>query len=167
MEFIDIINFFQGLFDSLISNPVFESLGVFAVYIFTLIPSAKAIPVEILSFPLLQAGVSPVILVIMAWLGAITGDYILYMLGRGVFHAVKRKSKELAKADHLLHKHRYIFLATPYLGVIGDTVVFVAGLERIGFKRLLPFILIGHLSRFTIGMLALLGLVQLPEFLGI
>jgi membrane protein YqaA with SNARE-associated domain len=164
---VAIIDLFNDLVNQIASNPFLESLGVFFIFIFTTIPSAKSIPVEIFSFPLLQSGVSPVLLVLMAWLGAVTGDYILYLAGRGVFHVVKRKSKKLASADHLLHKYRYIFLVTPYLGLIGDSVVFVAGVERIGFKRLLPFILIGHLSRFTIGMLALLGVVQLPELLGI
>ena len=164
---VNIVGLFDDLVNQIASNPIFESLGIFFIFIFTIIPSAKSIPVEIFSFPLLQSGVSPVLLILMAWLGAITGDYILYLAGRGLFHVFKRKSKELASADHLLHKYRYIFLATPYLGLIGDTVVFVAGVERIGFKKILPFIVIGHLSRFTIGMLALLGVVQLPEFLGI
>ena len=154
------------LAEQLIAHPLFTTLGTFFVFIWTVIPSAKSIPVEILSFPLLEAGVSPVVLVIMAWLGAVVGDYILYLAGRGVFHVVKRKSKELAKADHLLHKYRFIFLVTPFLGIIGDSIVFVAGLERIGFRRLLPYILIGHFFRYTIGMIALLGIIQIPEFFG-
>ncbi len=164
---VDFQVLFQELIDAISSNPIIETLGVFFVFIFTTIPSAKAFPVEIFSFPLLQSGVSPFLLILMAWLGAITGDYILYLAGRGVFHIFKRKSKQLAKADHLLHKYRFIFLATPFLGIIGDSVIFVAGLERIGFSRILPFILIGHFARFSLGMLALLGAIQLPEFLGI
>jgi membrane protein YqaA with SNARE-associated domain len=154
------------LAEQLIAHPLFTTLGTFFVFIWTVIPSAKSIPVEILSFPLLEAGVSPVVLVIMAWLGAVVGDYILYLAGRGVFHVVKRKSKELAKADHLLHKYRFIFLVTPFLGIIGDSIVFVAGLERIGFRRLLPYVLIGHFVRFSLGMIALMGIIQIPEFFG-
>ena len=164
--FTDFFSFFQELANQIILHPLFATFGTFFVFVWTIIPSAKSLPVEILSFPLLEAGVSPVVLVIMAWLGAVAGDYILYLAGRGVFHVVKRKSKELAKADHLLHKYRFIFLVTPFLGVIGDTIVFVAGLERIGFKRLLPYILFGHFIRFTVGMIALLGIIQIPEFFG-
>jgi len=164
---VDFLNFFQELANQIITHPLFATLGTFFVFVWTIIPSAKSIPVEILSFPLLETGVSPIVLVLMAWLGAVVGDYILYLAGRGVFHIFKRKSKELARADHILHKYRFIFLVTPFLGLIGDTIVFVAGLERIGFRRLLPFILIGHLIRFSIGMIALLGIIQLPEFLGI
>lgn len=163
----DFLNFFQEISTEIISHPLFTTIGTFFVFLWTVIPSAKSIPVEILSFPLLEAGVSPVVLIIMAWAGAILGDYIIYLAGRGIFHAIHRKSKELAKADHLLHKYRFIFLATPFLGLIGDTIVFVAGLERIGFKRLLPFILIGHFVRYSVGMIALLGIIQIPEYFGI
>ena len=155
------------LAEQIIAHPLFATLGTFFVFIWTVIPSAKSIPVEILSLPLFEAGVSPVVLVLMAWGGAVLGDYILYLAGRGVFHVIKRKSKELARADHLLHKYRFIFLVTPFLGIIGDSIVFVAGLERIGFRRLLPFVVIGHFVRFTLGMIALMGLIMLPEFLGI
>lgn len=163
---IDLFNFFQELANQIILHPLFATFGTFFVFVWTIIPSVKSIPVEILSFPLLQSGVSPVVLVIVAWLGAVAGDYILYLAGRGVFHVVKRKSKELAKADHLLHKYRFIFVVTPFLGIIGDSIVFVAGIERIGFRRLLPLILIGHFVRFTLGMIALMGIIQIPEFFG-
>jgi membrane protein YqaA with SNARE-associated domain len=165
--FSDFFIFFQELANQIITHPLFATFGTFFVFVWTVIPSAKSLPVEILSFPLLETGVSPVVLVLMAWGGAILGDYILYLAGRGIFHVIHKKSKELAKADHLLHKYRFIFLVTPFLGVIGDTIVFVAGLERIGFRRLLPFILIGHFIRFTVGMIALMGIIMLPEFLGI
>ena len=163
---VDLFNFFQELANQIILHPLFATFGTFFVFVWTIIPSVKSIPVEILSFPLLQSGVSPIALVLVALLGAVAGDYILYLAGRGVFHVVKRKSKELAKADHLLHKYKFIFLVTPFLGIIGDTVVFVAGLERIGFRRLLPYVLIGHFVRFTLGMIALLGIIQIPEFFG-
>lgn len=165
---LTVTNFFENLSQLILSNPLFEPLGVFFVFIWSVIPSAKTIPVEIFIFALLQSGASPIVLVIIASFGAVTGDFVLYLLGRGVFHTIRRRKKDLARADHLLHKYRLpIFLGTPFAGLIGDTVVFVAGLERIGFKRMLPFLLIGQFSRFTIGMLALLGIIQLPEFLGI
>lgn len=163
-----ITGFFEHLSQQILSNPLFEPLGVFFIFIWSVIPSAKTIPVEIFIFALLEAGASPIVLVIIASVGAITGDFVLYLLGRGVFRAVKRRKKDMARADHLLRKYRLpIFFVTPFFGLIGDTVVFVAGLERIGFKKMLPFLAVGQFSRFTIGMLAILGIIQLPEFLGI
>ncbi len=165
---LTITNFFENFADQIISHPMFESFGSFFVFIWSVIPSAKSIPVEIFILALLQTGVSPIILVIVASFGALTGDYVLYLLGRGIIHAIRRKPKELARADHLLHKYRHpIFLATPFLGIIGDTIVFVAGVERVGFRKIIPFLIIGQFGRFTIGMFALLGIIQLPEFFGI
>lgn len=169
MEFFSpLTNFFENLSQQILSNPLFEPLGILFVFIWSVIPSAKTIPVEIFIFALLQTGVSPFILIIIASLGAISGDYVIYLIGRGVIRAVRRKPKEMARADHLLHKYRHpIFLTTPFFGLVGDSIVFLAGIERIGFIRMLPFLIIGQFSRFTIGMFALLGLIQLPEFFGI
>jgi len=165
---VTISNFFQHLADQIIANPLFESLGVFFVFIWSVIPSAKTVPVEFFLFVLLQSGVSPILLVIIASLGALAGDFIIYLIGRGVFHAIRGKPKDIARADHLLHKYRHpIFFATPFLGIFGDSIVFVAGIERVGFKRILPYLVIGQFTRFTIGMFALLGIIQLPEFIGI
>lgn len=165
---VTITNFFQHLADQIMANPLFESFGVFFIFLWSLIPSAKTIPVEIFIFALLQTGVSPIVLVLIASLGALAGDFILHLIGRGVIHAIRGKPKEIARADHLLHKYRLpIFLATPFLGIVGDTIIFVAGIEHIRFRKMLPFLIIGQFSRFTIGMLALLGIVHLPEFLGI
>ena len=89
----------------------------------------------------------------------------MYLLGRGAHRLFTKKKKELAEADHLLHKYRFpIFLIAPFTGVFGDIIVFVAGAERIGFARILPFLLTGQFLRMTIGMLGLLGLIQLPQF---
>lgn len=168
MDFVGITNFFQGVSDNIITHPMFESLGGFFVFIWSVIPSAKIVPVEIFILALLQLGVSPVLLVIVASLGALTGDYIIYLLGKGIIHAVRGKPKKLVSADHLLHRYRHpIFFATPFLGILGDGIVFVAGIEHVGFKKMLPFLLIGQFGRFTIGMFALLGIIELPEFLGI
>ena len=59
-----------------------------------------------------------------------------------------------------------IFLITPFAGIFGDIIIFVAGAERIGFMRILPFIFTGQILRMAIGILGLLGLVQLPQIFG-
>jgi len=101
-------------------------------------------------------------------LGATLGDFIIHILGRGSYRLFKGKFKEKARADHLLHKYSLpIFFATPFLGLIGDIVIFVAGVEHISFRRIFPYILIGQFLRMSIGMIALMGLIMLPEFLGI
>jgi len=162
-----IIEFFDQFSQMLIASELFQAIGLLVLFAWTLIPSVKTIFPEVFSLPLLLAGTHPLVLIIVSASGATLGDYILYVLGRGAHRLFTKKKKELAEADHLLHKYRMpIFLITPFTGIFGDIIVFVAGAERIGFARILPFIFTGQILRMTLGILGLLGLVQLPQFFG-
>ena len=167
MTFLDqVMLAFSEFSDAITASPEFQAFGVGILFLWTLIPSVKSVLPEVFSFPLLTSGVLPIILITVSALGATVGDYILYLLGRGTHRLFKGK-KELTRADHLLHKYRLpIFVATPFLGIIGDIVVYVAGFERVGFMRILPFILIGQFLRMSLGIFALMGLIQLPDFFG-
>jgi membrane protein YqaA with SNARE-associated domain len=157
---------FSEFSDAITASPEFQAFGVVILFLWTIIPSVKSIVPEVFSFPLLTSGISPIILITVSALGATVGDYVLYLLGRGTHRLFKGK-KELARADHLLHKYRLpIFVGTPFLGTIGDIIVYVAGFERVGFIRILPFILAGQFLRMSLGIFALMGLIQLPDFFG-
>jgi len=168
LTFIDqIILAFSDFSEAIQASPEFQAFGLVILFLWTIIPSVKSILPEFFSLPLLTAGVMPLVLITVSALGATVGDYVLYLLGRGT-HRVFKGKKDLARADHLLHKYRLpIFIGTPFFGVIGDIIVYVAGFERIGFMRILPFILVGQFLRMSVGMLALLGLIQLPDFFGL
>ena len=152
----------------LVASELFQAIGLVVLFAWTIIPSIKSILPEVFSLPLLLAGTHPLVLIIVSASGATLGDYILYVLGRGAHRLFTKKKKELAEADHLLHKYRLpIFFGTPFIGIFGDIIIFVAGAERIGFLRILPFIFSGQILRMTIGILGLMGLLQLPQFFGI
>ena len=169
MTFVDqVMIYFQDLVELLTESPEFQSFGVVILFLWTIIPSVKSIVPEVFSLPLLLAGTPPIILVTVSAIGATVGDFILYLLGRGSFRLFKGKFKQKASAEHLLHKYRLpIFLGTPFIGIVGDIIIFIAGVEHIGFRRILPFILVGQFLRMSIGMIALMGLIQLPDFFGI
>ena len=157
---------FSEFSDAITASPEFQAFGIVILFLWTMIPSVKSILPEVFSLPLLTSGVLPLVLITVSALGATVGDYILYLLGRGTHRAFKGK-KDLARADHLLHKYRLpVFIATPFLGIFGDIIVYVAGFERIGFLRILPFILVGQFLRMSLGIFALMGLIQLPDFFG-
>lgn len=162
-----IVDFFNELTQVIAQSPEFQAFGLFILFLWTIIPSVKSIVPEFFALPLLLSGMSPAVLIMVSATGATIGDFVLYLLGRGTHRLFKGK-KDLARADHLLHKYRLpIFLATPFLSVFGDIIVYVAGFERIGFMKILPFIFVGQFFRMTVGMLVLLGILQLPEFFGI
>lgn len=159
---------FQELVDVITASPEFQAYGVVILFLWTIIPSVKSIVPEVFALPLLLSGVSPAILVLVAGFGATVGDFIIHLLGRGSYRLFKGKFKEQARADHLLHKYKVpIFLATPFIGIVGDILVFTAGIEHVPFRKIFSFLLIGQLLRMSIGMIALMGIIQLPEFFGI
>jgi len=165
---VQIITYFQELVDVITASPEFQAYGVAILFLWTIIPSVKSIVPEVFALPLLLSGVSPAILVLVAGLGATLGDFIIHLFGRGSYRLFKGKFKEKARADHLLHKYSLpIFFATPFLGIVGDIVIFVAGIEHISFRRIFPYLLIGQFLRMSLGMIAIMGLIMLPEFLGI
>jgi membrane protein YqaA with SNARE-associated domain len=153
--------------EQITSSQDFQSYGLLFLIVWSAIPSSITIT-EIVSIALLALGVSPIILIIISALGATLGDFILYLIGRGSYRIFKGKHKDQEDGGHLLHKYRLpIFIAVPFLMIIGDIIVIIAGYERIGFKKILPFILIGEFLRMTVGMLIIMNLIRLPEFFGI
>ena len=153
--------------EQITSSPDFQTYGLLFLIIWSMIPSSITIT-EIVSIALLALGVSPIVLIIISALGATLGDYILYLIGRGSYRLFKGKHKEQVDGGHLLHKYRLpIFIAVPFLMIIGDIIIIISGYERIGFKKILPFILIGEFLRMTVGMLIIMNLIRLPEFFGI
>ena len=168
MVFDQLSSAIQSLIDwvhPVIHTPEFQTFGLVILFVWTIIPSAVTIS-EVFTIPLLALGVSPVILIIVGTLGSTAGNYILYLIGRGTHRAIKGKHKKTADADHFLHKYRHpIFFAVPFLLFIGDFIVILAGYKRIGFIKILPFLLIGETIRQTLSVYAILGLIQLPEIL--
>jgi len=155
------------LAEQITASQDFQTYGLLILFLWTAIPSSFAVT-EIVSIALLALGVSPILLIIIAVLGITLDNYILYLIGRGSYRVIRGKHKENAEGEHLLHKYRLpVFIAVPFLMFIGDIIMVIAGFERIGFKRILPFLLIGEFIRMTVGMLVIMNLIRLPEFFGV
>lgn len=161
----DLIQFFSELANRIIVSPDFQNFGLLILFLWGALPTS--IPVaEVITVPLFGAGVSPVVLVLVSTSGVTVGNYLLYLLGRGAFRVIKGKHKEEAQAEHLLHKYRFpVFLAVPFMLIVGDIIVGIAGFERIGFKKILPFLIVGELIRQTLGIFIVMGILKLPSFL--
>jgi membrane protein YqaA with SNARE-associated domain len=151
-------------YQSIISSQFFINFGLFALFLVSAIPQILTITNEIIFVPLLDAGIHPFFIVVVAGLGAVLGDFIEYNIGRGI--NILRGNKGSENANHLLHKYRLpIFLVTPFLLIIGDIVLIIAGHERIGFKKIFPIVLVSQLLKKSLVMLIVLELVKLPNFL--
>lgn len=141
----------------------FVTLGIFSIFLYEIIPSAfRLLGTTGFFIGLINEGIHPMLLIILASIGRLLGWYILYLIGKLVYRVFKGKERDLAGADHFLHKYRLIvFFLVPFLGALGDLVVVIAGHQRIGFARMLPFLLFGNIIRYTIWLYITLGQLNL------
>jgi len=145
----------------------FVRLGILVIFFYELIPfTFRFITDSGFFVGLLQAQISPIVLLLIVVIGKLTGYYILYIIGRGVSRILRGKNKELAGAEHILHKYKFfVFLAVPFLGSIGDVVVLIAGHERLGFIKILPLLFISGILRTSIWLFPFMAQLELPNLI--
>lgn len=141
----------------------FVMLGFVAIFIYELVPTVfRLLGTTGFFVGLLQEGINPLFLVLFASIGRLFGWYLLYLLGRFIFRLFKGKSRELADAEHFLHKYRLIvFFLVPFFGFAGDLIVVLAGHQRLGFIKILPFLLLANIIRYAIWLYVTIGQIEL------
>ena len=148
-------------------NDTFVRLGLLVIFFYELIPFTFRFITDSGFFAgLIQEGVNPIALIIITALGKLAGYYILYMIGRGISRILRGKDKELAGAEHILHKYKFfVFVAVPFLGSLGDLVVLIAGHERIGFLKIAPLLFISSILRISIWIFPFMAQLNLVNIL--
>lgn len=141
----------------------FIMLGFVAIFLYELVPTVfRLLGTTGFYIGLLDQGINPMSLIIFASVGRLFGWFLLYLLGRFIFNIFKGKNRELADAEHFLHKYRLIvFFLVPFLGFAGDLIVVIAGHQRLGFIRIAPFLFMANLIRYTIWLYVTIGQIEL------
>jgi len=140
-------------------SDAFVMVGILAIFFYELVPTAfRLLGTTGFFIGLLQEGFNPFVLILIAVIGRIAGWYILYLLGRFIFRIFNGKHRALADAGHFLHKYRLIvFFTVPFLGALGDLVMIIAGHQRIGFIRIVPFLFLSVIVRYSIWLYITIG----------
>lgn len=133
-------------------SDAFVMIGILSIFLYELVPSAfRLLSTTGFFIGLLDEGFNPFVLILIAVIGRVGGWYILYLLGRFIFRIFSGKHRALADAGHFLHKYRLIvFFTVPYLSSLGDLVMIIAGHQRIGFIRILPYLFLSAILRYSI-----------------
>lgn len=144
-------------------NDAFVMFGILSIFLYELIPTAfRLLGTTGFFIGLLQQGFNPMTLILIAVIGRIFGWYILYLLGRFIFRLFKGEHRSLADAGHFLHKYRLVvFFTVPFLGALGDLVMVIAGHQRIGFVRIVPFLFLSVILRYSIWLYITIGQINL------
>lgn len=145
----------------------FVRLGISVIFLYELIPfTFRFITDSGFFVGLINAEINPIALLLITALGKLSGYYILYLIGRFISRILRGKTKELASAEHFLHKYKFfIFIAVPFLGSIGDLVVLIAGHERLGFARIAPLLFFSSILRTSIWLFPFMAQLQLPDLI--
>src|SRR3990172_1900646 len=131
---------------------VYVKIGFLSIFLYELVPSVfRLLSTTGFYIGLLNEGINPMVLIILTSVGRIVGFYLLYILGRFLYRIFKKKTKEMADANHILHKYKIIiFFLLPFFGVVGDAVMIVAGHQRIGFLKVVPLLFLSNVLRTAI-----------------
>ena len=151
-----------GVADKFFSDS-FVMFGVLSIFLYELIPSAfRLLGTTGFFIGLPNEGFNPFTLVLIAGAGRLIGWGILYLLGRVVYRLFKGQHKSLADAGHFLVKYRLIvFFTVPFLGALGDLVMIVAGHQRVGFIKILPFLAMSVIIRYSIWLYITIEQIEL------
>jgi len=145
----------------------YVKLGILAIVFYEFIPSIfKLIGTSGFFVGLLDSGVSPFMLVLLATVGKVGGQYLMYLFGKFLFRVFKGKHRDMARADHFLHKYKVlVFLIVPFTGTLGNIIMVVAGHERLGFIKIAPLLFVGSLFRVSIWLFFFIGQMDLADVL--
>ncbi len=140
-----------------------NTLGTLSIFLYGFVPSIfKIIGTTGFFIALFQDGVNPFILIGLGAIGETLGSSVMYILGRYIFRLFKGKTRDLAPAEHFLVKYRLIvFYLIPFAGSLGDVAMILAGHQRIGLLKILPFVLLGNIVRYGIWFMVTIGQLNL------
>lgn len=146
----------------------FTKIGILTIFFYSMIPSIfRILGTGGVLVRLLDAGISPMFILIVNVAGWIVGQYGLYLLGRFAFKLFKKEKQTIAKSEHWLRKYRLaVYIAIPFVGTLGELLLVFSGHQRLGFRKILPLLIIGDTAKVGIWLLWTMGQLKLPEILG-
>lgn len=162
------------MFDSILAffTAFAQQYGFAGLFATSAIGSTIFVPfsVELVLVPLTAAGLSPVLLVIVAAAGSLLGssaNYALGYCGTGWFEKrfMKKKSQkeEIKKAEELADKYGWLglfaLLSLP-IPLPVDALTILAGASKMGLKIFMPVIFFSKIIKYSIvvGLLKFLGI---------
>lgn len=139
----------------------YTTFAIIVNYAYELLPqTAQQIGLGAISTKLLILGFSPLLFTLIIALGKLSGQMIIYFASRFIFHFKKKNLGGLASANHYLHKYHFLaFLLPPWVGVVGDALMIIAGQQRINPIKILPILFVsdfleaGKMVYWTMGQL--------------
>ena len=102
---------------------------------------------SIITDKLLIQGFSPIILGFLLAVGQLIGQMFLYVAGMLIRHVHKGNFGNMASGNHFFHQHHFlIYLAVPFTGILGDTMMVLSGHQRINPIKIIPFLFVSNLA---------------------
>ena len=102
---------------------------------------------SIITDKLLIQGFSPIILGFILAVGQLIGQMLLYVVGMLIKHVHKGNFGNMASSNHFFHQHHFlIYLAVPFIGVLGDAGMVYSGHQRINPIKIIPFLFVANLA---------------------
>lgn len=143
----------------------FTHFALAVTFIYDAMPSiTQQFSIGAISVQLLLTGFSPIILIVLSAFGLLTGQLLLYVFGMIVKRVHKGSMGDIAGKNHWLHKYHFlIYMAIPFLNIVGDMAMIYSGHQRINPVRIIPFLFVSNIAssaRYVLPMMAELEITE-------
>lgn len=141
-------NIFDFMFsdEELVLGSDFEQFALLVTIGYDMLPTiAQQFSISATTTQLLMTGFSPLVLAVISTIALLAGQMILYIAGIFIKKIHKGSIGNIAPHNHFLHQHYFlVYLAIPFVGVLGDAVMMYSGHQRINPVKLIPFLLVAN-----------------------
>ena len=91
-----------------VGQDAFTQYGLLLSFLYELFPAIfRVFGTTIIISELIDTGIHPLILVFILAVGKLVGQYLMYILGRFLYQIFKKRKKDLAGAENIMHRHRH------------------------------------------------------------
>lgn len=141
----------------------FTHFALAVTFFYDAMPSiAQQFSIGAITAQLLLTGFSPILLVIISALGLLMGQMALYGVGMVIKKVHKGSIGDIAGKNHWLHKYHFlVYMAIPFLNIVGDLAMLYSGHQRTNPLKMIPFLFVADLAssaRWILPSVAQLGI---------
>ena len=165
---VDLFQYPQTMINELdleIPDDNFTHFALAVTFFYDAMPSiAQQFSIGAITAQLLLTGFSPILLIVISALGLLFGQMVLYGVGMIVKRVHKGSIGDIAGKNHWLHKYHFlVYMAIPFLNIVGDLAMIYSGHQRVNLIRIIPFLFVSDLASSARWLLPMVAQLEISD----
>ncbi len=159
------IDTIMQLFTEFSTSPLFQKYAVIFIAVYAGTPTFIAIPNEVFIIPFFEGAIDQTSAIMTIWvavtIGGFLGDTLIYYLAKHGYRFITKQKKEALHHRKWFHRFGvYIFVISPSVVILADVILIYAGIKRLRYTRLAPFLAVGNGIKATLNIAISFGIVE-------